>query len=62
MPQKTKRSPSKSQKSSKKPKGSLTAMIKAELAKPVIPGEVLTASGDSSGGIIAGSGGASSGL
>ncbi len=46
MPQKTKRSPSKSQKLSKKPKGSLTAMIKAELAKPVIPGEVLTASGD----------------
>ena len=46
MPKKTKRSPAKNQKSSKKTKGSLAAMIKAELAKPVIPGEVLTASGE----------------
>ena len=46
MPTKTKRSPAKSRKSPKKSKGSLAAAIKAELAKPVVPGEVMTASGD----------------
>ena len=46
MPKKTKRSPAKSQKSPQKAKGTLAAMIKAELAKPVVPGEVLAASGE----------------
>ena len=46
MPKKTKRSSAKNQKSSQKTKRSLAAMIKAELAKPVVPGEVLAASGD----------------
>jgi urease beta subunit len=46
MPKKTKHSQGKGRKSTQKAKGSLKAMIKAELAKPVIPGEVLPASGD----------------
>jgi urease beta subunit len=46
MPKKTKRTAAKGQKPSQKTKGSLAAMIKAELAKPVIPGEVLAASGE----------------
>jgi urease beta subunit len=45
MPKK-KRSVAKRQKSTQRTKGSLVALIKAELAKPVVPGEVLAASGD----------------
>ena len=47
MPKKTKRSSAKSQKAPKHTKkGSLVTVIKAELAKPVVPGEILTAAGD----------------
>jgi len=46
MPKKTKQGPRKARKSSQKPKGTLKAVIKAELAKPVVPGEVLPASGE----------------
>jgi urease beta subunit len=46
MPKKTVRTPAKTQKAPQKKKGSLAAAIKAELAKPVVPGEVLVASGD----------------
>jgi urease beta subunit len=46
MPKKTIRRTGKVRKSPRKAKGSLKTMIKAELAKPVIPGEVLPASGD----------------
>ena len=46
MARKTKRSPARSRKSAKTTKGSFAATIRTELAKPVIPGEVLAASGD----------------
>ena len=46
MPKKTKRAPAKRQKAPQRRKGSLSATIKAELAKPVIPGEIFVASGD----------------
>lgn len=46
MPKKTKRAPAQRKKSLQRTKGSLAAAIKAELAKPVIPGEILVASGD----------------
>ena len=43
MPKKTKRSPGKA---SAKKSGSLASVIKAELSKPVIPGEILFGAGD----------------
>jgi urease beta subunit len=46
MPKKTKRTPAKTRKVSQTTKGSLTAAIKAELSKPVVPGEILAGSGD----------------
>lgn len=46
MPKKTKRSSAKRQKSPQKPMRSLAALIKAELGKPVVPGEILAAAGD----------------
>ena len=46
MPKQTKRSSAKRQKSPQKTKGALAAVIKAELGRPVIPGEILPASGD----------------
>ncbi|MEK6585478.1 MAG: urease subunit beta, partial [Nitrospirota bacterium] len=46
MPKKMTRRPTKSQKSRQPAKQSLASIIKAELAKPIIPGEILTASGD----------------
>jgi urease beta subunit len=46
MPKKTKRGSAKRQKSPRKTKKSLAAVIKAELGKPVIPGEILVAAGD----------------
>ena len=46
MPKKTKRSSAKRQKSPQKTKRSLAAVIKAELGKPVVPGEILAAPGD----------------
>jgi urease beta subunit len=46
MAKKTKRAPAKRQKTSRRTKGSLAAAIKAELAKPVVPGEILAASGE----------------
>lgn len=46
MPKQTKRSSAKRQKSPQKTKGSLAAVIKAELGKPVVPGEILPAAGD----------------
>ncbi len=46
MPKKTKRSSAKRQKSPQKTMRSLAAVIKAELGKPVVPGEILTAAGE----------------
>jgi urease beta subunit len=46
MAKKTKRSPGKAHKAPQKHKNSLAAIIKAELARPVIPGEILFAAGD----------------
>ena len=46
MPKKTTRSSAKRQKSPQKTKMSLAAVIKAELARPVVPGEILPAAGD----------------
>lgn len=46
MAKKTKRSPAKAHKTSQKKGSSLAAMIKAELARPVVPGQVLFAAGD----------------
>lgn len=46
MRKKAKQSPAKGRKSPQKTKGSLKTVIKTELAKPVIPGEVLPASGE----------------
>jgi urease beta subunit len=46
MPKKTKQRSSKGRKSPQKAPGSLRTVIKAELAKPVIPGEIVPASGD----------------
>lgn len=46
MPKKTKRGSTKRQKLPKKTTRSLAAVIKAELAKPVVPGEVWAASGN----------------
>jgi urease beta subunit len=46
MPTKTKRAPAKVQKAPQKKGGSLAAAIKAELSKPVVPGEILLAVGD----------------
>jgi urease beta subunit len=43
MPKKTKRAPGKA---SAKKSGSLASVIKAELSKPVIPGEILFGTGD----------------
>ncbi len=46
MPKKTKRSSAKRQKSPRKTMRSLAAVIKAELGKPVVPGEILVAAGE----------------
>lgn len=46
MPKKTKRAPAQKKKSLQRTTHSLAAAIKAELAKPVIPGEIFVASGD----------------
>lgn len=46
MPKKTKRSPAKTHKAPQKKGTSLAATIRAELAKPVIPGEIILAAGD----------------
>jgi urease beta subunit len=46
MARKTKRSSTRGQKSPKTTKGSLATEIRAELAKSVVPGEILTASGE----------------
>ncbi len=46
MARKTKRSSTRGQQSPKTTKGSLAAVIRAELAKLVVPGEILTASGE----------------
>jgi urease beta subunit len=46
MAKKTKRSLAKVHKTSQKKASSLAAMIKAELARPVVPGQVLFAAGD----------------
>lgn len=46
MPKKTKRAPAQKKKSLQRTTRSLAAAIKAELAKPVIPGEIFVASGD----------------
>jgi urease beta subunit len=46
MPTKTKRTATKARRAPQKTKGSLTAAIKAELSKPVVPGEILIGSGD----------------
>ena len=46
MPKKTKRSSAKRQKSPQKTVRSLAAVIKAELGKPVVPGEILAAAGE----------------
>lgn len=46
MPKKTKQGSGKARKSPQKATGSLKALIKAELAKPVIPGEVFPVTGD----------------
>jgi urease beta subunit len=46
MPKKTKRTPAKSSKRPQKKGPSIAALIKAELSKPVLPGELLIASGD----------------
>ena len=46
MPKQTTRSSAKRQKLPQKTKGSLAAVIKAELGKPVVPGEILPAAGD----------------
>jgi len=46
MPKKTKRSSAKRRKSPRKTMRSLAAVIKAELGKPVVPGEILAAAGD----------------
>ena len=45
MPKKSKKHATKSRKSSQRSKPSLAVIIKAELAKPIIPGEVLTQPG-----------------
>ena len=46
MPTKTKRAPAKAQKSPQKKGDSLAAVIKAELSKPVVPGEIIFGAGD----------------
>lgn len=46
MPKKTKRAPAKAHKAPQKKGGSLAAAIKAELSKPVVPGEILFGAGD----------------
>ncbi len=46
MPKKTKRSPAKPRSASQKKGGSLAAAIRAELSRPVIPGQVQFATGD----------------
>ena len=46
MPKKTTRSSAKRQKSPRKTMRSLAAVIKAELGKPVVPGEILAAAGE----------------
>jgi len=46
MPKKKTKRPAKSRKSTHPMKRSLAGIIKAELAKPIVPGEVLAASGD----------------
>lgn len=46
MPKKSKRAPARAHKAPQKKGGSMAAAIKAELAKPVIPGQLLVASGD----------------
>ncbi|MDH4097104.1 MAG: urease subunit beta [Nitrospira sp.] len=46
MPKKSKRAPARAHKAPQKKGSSMAAAIKAELAKPVIPGQLLVASGD----------------
>lgn len=46
MPKKTTRTSTKARHAPQKKEGSLTAAIKAELSKPVVPGEILAGSGD----------------
>ena len=46
MPKKTKRTPTKIHNAPQKKVSSLAAGIKAELSKPVVPGEILVGSGD----------------
>jgi urease beta subunit len=46
MPKKSKRAPAKAHAAPRKKGGSMAAAIKAELSKPVIPGQLLFAAGD----------------
>jgi len=46
MPKKTKRAPAKARKAPQKNGGSLAAAIRAELSRPVIPGQIHFAAGD----------------
>jgi urease beta subunit len=46
MPKKTKRAPAKARKAPQKKGGSLVALIKAELSRPVVPGEIFAGAGD----------------
>ena len=46
MPKKTKRAPAKAHKVPQKKGGSMAAAIKAELSRPVIPGQIHVAAGD----------------
>lgn len=46
MPKKTKQAPAKAHKAPQKKGGSLAAVIKTELSKPVVPGEILFGAGD----------------
>lgn len=46
MPKKSKRAPARAHKAPQKKKGSLAAAIKAELSRPVVPGQLQFASGD----------------
>lgn len=46
MPKKTKRSPAKTRGATQKKGGSMTAAIKAELSRPVLPGQIQCAAGE----------------
>jgi urease beta subunit len=46
MPKKMTRRPTTNRKSTRSAKQSLASIIKAELAKPIVPGEIMAASGD----------------